>query len=249
MKVNIKLISKIIAIIAIIVSIIEGFIPIMLSDLKSSLIITGIAVIVLALFGLYGVYMSNKNPKASGIQYIITGACLFLATYNVSFGTLLFIIAGILILYHAISSDEKYESNKKHIIVPLLTIIVLILFYVIAGVIDYNETVSDKESIYLSNVTATKKTEFGYTDVYITGNLHTAKEFDSLDMEVTYYDANNITIDKSTGFYERNVKQGVYAFKSVYFEEDTVPYRAVIEIYNDFSSDTPIYTQEVTEFN
>ncbi len=74
---NLKTISTIVAVIAVIIGIIEGLNVFSLSGLVPDFVFYGSLAIIIAILGLLGVYISKMDIRIAAIQYIIIGLGLF----------------------------------------------------------------------------------------------------------------------------------------------------------------------------
>ena len=93
---NLKTISTIVAVIAVIIGIIEGLNVFSLSGLVSDFVFYGSLAIIIAILGLLGVYISKMDIRIAAIQYIIIGLGLFITIgYYGVIGCVIFVVAGV----------------------------------------------------------------------------------------------------------------------------------------------------------
>lgn len=76
--INLKTVSTIVAIVAVIIGIIEGLNVFSLSGLVPDFVFYGSLAIIIAILGLLGVYISKMDIRIAAIQYIILGLGLFI---------------------------------------------------------------------------------------------------------------------------------------------------------------------------
>lgn len=242
---NLKTISTIVAVIAVIIGIIEGLNVFSLSGLVPDFVFYGSLAIIIAILGLLGVYISKMDIRIAAIQYIILGLGLFIAIgYYGVIGCVIFVAAGVLAIAEYVQTKEEVTPDKKLFLIPVLTIIIIIVLFLLAsaglGVLD---SMAASDSVSFSGLSASISNEYGTTSGDLTGTLNVDKDFDYLEVKVSFYNSNNLTLYESYAYNGNNVHPGKYSIDAFYFGNE-IPTKAVIEVYNEINSD-PIYTQNV----
>ncbi|WP_409200815.1 hypothetical protein [Methanobrevibacter sp. DSM 116169] len=243
--VNMKTISIIIAILGIILGIIGGIDAIRLSVLSTDLVWNGLLALIMSILAIVGVLIFSKNMKMGSVQFIVSGIGIFIAIYLYGiYGAICLIVAGILGFVANMESDEEQEDNKMFLLLPVAT--VAIIFIVLIGSVAFGaiDMSTSSNAISVDNINSNIKTEYGSTSGEFKGNLHTDKEFSYLTVQVEFFDENGVSLSKTYGFTQNNVKPGVYEF-SAYYYGSKIPSKAVIEVSSDFGGE-PIYTHNVT---
>lgn len=112
--INLKTVSTIVAIVAVIISIIEGLNVFSLSGLVPDFVFYGSLAIIIAILGLLGVYISKMDIRIAAIQYIILGLGLFIAIgYYGMIGCVIFIVAGVLAIAEYVQTKNEVTPDKK----------------------------------------------------------------------------------------------------------------------------------------
>lgn len=112
--INLKTVSTIVAIVAVIIGIIEGLNVFSLSGLVPDFVFYGSLAIIIAILGLLGVYISKMDIRIAAIQYIILGLGLFIAIgYYGVIGCVIFIVAGVLAIAEYVQTKEEVTPDKK----------------------------------------------------------------------------------------------------------------------------------------
>lgn len=112
--INLKTVSTIVAIVAVIIGIIEGLNVFSLSGLVPDFVFYGSLAIIIAILGLLGVYISKMDIRIAAIQYIILGLGLFIAIgYYGVIGCVIFIVAGVLAIAEYVQTKEEVTPDKS----------------------------------------------------------------------------------------------------------------------------------------
>lgn len=112
--INLKTVSTIVAIVAVIIGIIEGLNVFSLSGLVPDFVFYGSLAIIIAILGLLGVYISKMDIRIAAIQYIILGLGLFITIgYYGVIGCVIFIVAGVLAIAEYVQTKEEVTPDKK----------------------------------------------------------------------------------------------------------------------------------------
>lgn len=113
-SINLKTVSTIVAIVAVIIGIIEGLNVFSLSGLVPDFVFYGSLAIIIAILGLLGVYISKMDIRIAAIQYIILGLGLFIAIgYYGVIGCVIFIVAGVLAIAEYVQTKNEVTPDKK----------------------------------------------------------------------------------------------------------------------------------------
>lgn len=241
---NLKTISAIVAVIAVIIGIIEGLNVFSLSGLVSDFVFYGSLAIIIAILGLLGVYISKMDIRIAAIQYIIIGLGLFITIgYYGVIGCVIFVVAGVLAIVEYMQTKEEVTTDKKLFLIPVLTIIIIVLFLLVSVGLGILDSMAASDSVSFSDLSASISNEYGTTSGDLTGTLNVDKDFDYLEVKVSFYNSNNLTLYESYAYNGNNVHPGKYSIDAFYFGNE-IPTKAVIEVYNEINSD-PIYTQNV----
>ncbi len=229
----------ILAIIAIIAAIGEGFGTPMLMGWENIILAMAIGVI----GGLIGIFIMEKfeEPLIAAAEFIVTGILVFM--FIGRFGeisAILFIIAAILALYF----KGMYNSNKKLWAIPILTF-VLIFILLIAGGAIYQ--INAENSVAVGNITQNITNDgYGYYDGKIEGDIRVDANFDYLCVNVDYYDSQGKIIESDIGWNDLNPQSGnTYKFSSWYMKENP-PAKAKISVVDSSNDNTPLYTENIT---
>ncbi|WP_299523780.1 hypothetical protein [uncultured Methanobrevibacter sp.] len=243
--INLRTISGIVAIIAVIIGVIEGLNVVSLSGIVPDFVFYGSLAIIIAILGILGIYISKMNIKIAAIQYMILGIGLFIIIGNYGvIGCVMFIVAGVLaIVEYMQTKPEVIDNDKKITLIPVLTVIIIILFLLITAGLGVLDSMTASDSVSLSGLSASISNEYGTTSGDLTGTLNIDKDFDYVEVKVVYYNSNNITLYDSIAYNGNNVHPGNYSFDGFYYGNE-MPTRAVVEVYDDIQGD-PIYTQNV----
>lgn len=110
--INLKTVSTIVAIVAVIIGIIEGLNVFSLSGLVPDFVFYGSLAIIIAILGLLGVYISKMDIRIAAIQYIILGLFIAIGYYGV-IGCVIFIVAGVLAIAEYVQTKEEVTPDKK----------------------------------------------------------------------------------------------------------------------------------------
>lgn len=111
--INLKTVSTIVAIVAVIIGIIEGLNVFSLSGLVPDFVFYGSLAIIIAILGLLGVYISKMDIRIAAIQYIILGLGLFITIgYYGVIGCVIFIVAGVLAIAEYVQTKEEVTRQK-----------------------------------------------------------------------------------------------------------------------------------------
>lgn len=233
-----KKLPIILAIIAVVLSIVEGLSTPMLMGYENILISIGTGII----GGIIGILLIEKldEPLIGSVELIATGALIFM--FIGRFGeiaAILFIVAAILTLYL-----KGYYSNKKKLwAIPVLTI-VLIFAILIGGGIFYQMNASN--SITVGNVSGSLNESYGYYDGDVSGDIFVGTNFDYLTVTVDYYDNQGTIIYSTIAWNSVNPENGKsYKFDGKYFGQK-VPTRAEVKVLDSTKSTTPLYSENVT---
>lgn len=229
----------ILAIIAIIAAIGEGFGTPMLMGWENIILAMAIGVI----GGLIGIFIMEKfeEPLIAAAEFIVTGILVFM--FIGRFGeisAILFIIAAILALYF----KGMHNSNKKLWAIPILTF-VLIFILLIAGGAIYQ--INAENSVAVGNITQNITNDgYGYYDGKIEGDIRVDANFDYLCVNVDYYDSQGKIIESDIGWNDLNPQSGnTYKFSSWYMKENP-PAKAKISVVDSSNDNTPLYTENIT---
>lgn len=112
--INLKTVSTIVAIVAVIIGIIEGLNVFSLSGLVPDFVFYGSLAIIIAILGLLGVYISKMDIRITAIQYIILGLGLFITIgYYGVIGCVIFIVAGVLAIAEYVQTKNEVTPDKK----------------------------------------------------------------------------------------------------------------------------------------
>ena len=112
--INLKTVSTIVAIVAVIIGIIEGLNVFSLSGLVPDFVFYWSLAIIIAILGLLGVYISKMDIRIAAIQYIILGLGLFIAIgYYGVIGCVIFIVAGVLAIAEYVQTKEEVTTDNK----------------------------------------------------------------------------------------------------------------------------------------
>lgn len=241
---NLKTISTIVAVITVIIGIIEGLNVFSLSGLVSDFVFYGSLAIIIAILGLLGVYISKMDIRIAAIQYIIIGLGLFITIgYYGVIGCVIFVVAGVLAIVEYMQTKEEVTTDKKLFLIPVLTIIIIVLFLLVSVGLGILDSMAASDSVSFSDLSASISNEYGTTSGDLTGTLNVDKDFDYLEVKVSFYNSNNLTLYESYAYNGNNVHPGKYSIDAFYFGNE-IPTKAVIEVYNEINSN-PIYTQNV----
>ena len=229
----------ILAIIAIIAAIGEGFGTPMLMGWENIILAMAFGVI----GGLIGIFIMEKfeEPLIAAAEFIVTGILVFM--FIGRFGeisAILFIIAAILALYF----KGMHNSNKKLWAIPILTF-VLIFILLIAGGAIYQ--INAENSVAVGNITQNITNDgYGYYDGKIEGDIRVDANFDYLCVNVDYYDSQGKIIESDIGWNDLNPQSGnTYKFSSWYMKENP-PAKAKISVVDSSNDNTPLYTENIT---
>ena len=109
--INLKTVSTIVAIVAVIIGIIEGLNVFSLSGLVPDFVFYWSLAIIIAILGLLGVYISKMDIRIAAIQYIILGLGLFIAIgYYGVIGCVIFIVAGVLAIAEYVQTKDSANA-------------------------------------------------------------------------------------------------------------------------------------------
>lgn len=242
--INLKRISTIVAIIAVIIGIIEGLNVFSLSGLVPDFVFYGSLAVIIDILGLLGVYISKMDIRIAAIQYIILGIGLFVTIgYYGVIGCVIFILAGVLAIVEYTQTKEEVITDKNLVLIPVLTIIVIVLFLLVTAGLGVLDNMAASDSVSVSDLSASISNEYGITSGDLKGTLNVDKEFDYLEVKVRFYNPNNLTLYESYAYTGSNVRPGNYSIDAFYYGNE-MPTRAVIEVYNDINGDS-IHTQNV----
>ena len=215
--INLKTISTIVAIIAIIIGIIEGLNVISLSGIVSDFVFYGSLAIIIAILGFLGVYVSKTNINIAAIQYIILGIGLFLTIgYYGVIGCVIFIVAGGLAFAEYIQAKDEVSTDEKLVLIPVLTIAILVLFLLISFGLGVLDGMAESDSVSFSDLSANIANEYGTTSGDLTGTLNVDKDFDYLTVKARFYNSDNLTLYESYAYTGSNVHSGKYSIDAFY---------------------------------
>lgn len=242
--INLKTVSTIVAIVAVIIGIIEGLNVFSLSGLVPDFVFYGSLAIIIAILGLLGVYISKMDIRIAAIQYIILGLGLFITIgYYGVIGCVIFIVAGVLAIAEYVQTKEEVTPDKKLFLIPVLTIIIIVLFLLASAGLGVLDSMSASDSVSFSGLSAAISNDYGVTSGDLTGTLNVDKDFDYLEVKVRFYNSNNLTLYESYAYTGSNVHPGKYSVDAFYYGNE-MPTKAVIEVYNEVNGDL-IHTQNV----
>ena len=223
--INLKTVSTIVAIVAVIIGIIEGLNVFSLSGLVPDFVFYGSLAIIIAILGLLGVYISKMDIRIAAIQYIILG------------------LAGVLAIAEYVQTKEEVTPDKKLFLIPVLTIVIIVLFLLASAGLGVLDSMAASDSVSFSGLSAAISNDYGVTSGDLTGTLNVDKDFDYLEVKVRFYNSNNLTLYESYAYTGSNVHPGKYSVDAFYYGNE-MPTKAVIEVYNEVNGD-PIHTQNV----
>ncbi len=219
--INLKTVSTIVAIVAVIIGIIEGLNVFSLSGLVPDFVFYGSLAIIIAILGLLGVYISKMDIRIAAIQYIILGLGLFIAIgYYGVIGCVIFIVAGVLAIAEYVQTKEEVTPDKKLFLIPVLTIVIIVLFLLASAGLGVLDSMAASDSVSFSGLSAAISNDYGVTSGDLTGTLY-----------------------ESYAYTGSNVHPGKYSVDAFYYGNE-MPTKAVIEVYNEVNGD-PIHTQNV----
>ena len=226
----------ILAIISILIGIIEGLTAPMLIgayEIYGSLLI----VIIGGIIGLY--LMRKKEYFVAGLEFIVIALVLFLCLGRLGlFGTVLFIITGILLFY---LKGTKF-SSKKLFAIPILTIIVVLIILIVGGGLSF---VSSQNAISVSNIAQSSTYSYGFYEVNVDGDIKVDAPFDYLEVHMDFYDGSGNIVYSTIAWNELNVKGGeTYHFSGKYFKE-IQPTKVKITVIDSAKSTSPLYNQTI----
>ena len=184
--INLRTISGIVAIIAVIIGVIEGLNVVSLSGIVPDFVFYGSLAIIIAILGILGIYISKMNIKIAAIQYMILGIGLFIIIGNYGvIGCVMFIVAGVLaIVEYMQTKPEVIDNDKKITLIPVLTVIIIILFLLITAGLGVLDSMTASDSVSLSGLSASISNEYGTTSGDLTGTLNIDKDFDYVEVNV-----------------------------------------------------------------
>ena len=230
---NYKIISLILAIVSLIVSILMALgMPMIVADNAILLCVSGI-------IGGIGILICIRKE-----EYLMASICsfatlimCFVSAYIMStIPCIFFLITAIFIL---VGGNLKI-NNKKFWIIPVVIIVIpfLILGLSAAGT-------GNGDDISISNIQNTIAYSYEYYDGEVYFELTTEKDYDYLQVALTYYDASGKVIHSdSLAWNQLDVKPGTYKVSANYFEKE-MPQKATIDVF-DKSSGEAIYTKNIT---
>lgn len=239
-----KLITEIpliLAIISIIIGIIEGLSCPMIIGIESIIFEMAIAIV----GGCIGIYLFKKQGEylIAGIEFLITGFLMFFALSQLALiGTILFIATGIL----SICLKERKIKDKRMWAAPIVTIVIpIIILILIGGAMAINDsTLGDK--IHINNVQNGIANSYGSYSGDLKGDISLDSNFDYIELDVKYLDANGKVLNSGIGWNQNNAQSGqTYQFTSYYYGDEQ-PVKAEISVVNDVGNNDPIYVQNVT---
>ncbi|MBR1610541.1 MAG: hypothetical protein IJ672_03490, partial [Methanobrevibacter sp.] len=229
----------ILAIIAIIVSVAEGLGTPMLFGWDNILAAMALGII----GGIIGIVLMEKldEPLIAAVEFIATGALVFM--FIGRFGEIsavLFIIVAILALYF----KGYYANNKKLWAIPVLTVVLIFVIIIVGGALYH---INAENSITVGNVTQNIKNDgYGYFDGSVSGDIHVDSTFDYLEVTINFYDSQDKIIQSTIGWNDANPESGkTYTFDGMYFDQKQ-PAKAEIKVIDSVSSQTPLYTENIT---
>ena len=191
--INLKTVSTIVAIVAVIIGIIEGLNVFSLSGLVPDFVFYGYLAIIIAILGLLGVYISKMDIRIAAIQYIILGLGLFIAIgYYGVIGCVIFIVAGVLAIAEYVQTKEEVTPDKKLFLIPVLTIVIIVLFLLASAGLGVLDSMAASDSVSFSGLSAAISNDYGVTSGDLTGTLNVDKDFDYLEVKVRFYNSNNL---------------------------------------------------------
>lgn len=239
-----KIISEIpliLAIISIIIGIIEGLSCPMIIGIDSIIFEMAIAIV----GGCIGIFLFKKQNEylIAGIEFIITGILMCFALSQLALiGTILFVATGVITIF----LKERKVKDKKMWAAPVITVVIpIIILILVGGAVAINEsTLGDK--IQISNVQNGITNSYGSYNGDLKGDISLDSDFDYIELDVKYLDANGKVLDSGIGWNENYAKSGqTYQFTSYYYGDEQ-PVKAEISVVNSVGDTDPIYVQNVT---
>ena len=191
--INLKTVSTIVAIVAVIIGIIEGLNVFSLSGLVPDFVFYGSLAIIIAILGLLGVYISKMDIRIAAIQYIILGLFIAIGYYGV-IGCVIFIVAGVLAIAEYVQTKEEVTPDKKLFLIPVLTIVIIVLFLLASAGLGVLDSMAASDSVSFSGLSVAISNDYGVTSGDLTGTLNVDKDFDYLEVKVRFYNSNNLTL-------------------------------------------------------
>ena len=236
------LIPIILGIIGILVGIIEGLsCPILFGW---DFILIEMAISIIGGCGGLFLYYYKKEYLLSGIQFIITGIIMILCIGNMAMiGCTIFIIAGVSAIF--IGKDFTVK-DKTNIIIPILTLIIPILLFVIFGGANGLIQGDLANHVSIDNVQNSIVYSYGYYDGSLDGDIHVDTNFDYLELDIEYYDSEGKVLYSGLAWNQLDAEAGkTYHFSSSYIDEKQ-PVSAQITLKDDSLDEEPFYVQNVT---
>ena len=185
--INLKTVSTIVAIVAVIIGIIEGLNVFSLSGLVPDFVFYGSLAIIIAI-GYYGVI-----------------------------GCVIFIVAGVLAIAEYVQTKEEVTPDKKLFLIPVLTIVIIVLFLLASAGLGVLDSMAASDSVSFSGLSAAISNDYGVTSGDLTGTLNVDKDFDYLEVKVRFYNSNNLTLYESYAYTGSNVHPGKYSVDAFYY--------------------------------
>ncbi|MGN1362652.1 MAG: hypothetical protein ACI4VU_02875 [Methanobrevibacter sp.] len=238
---KLRLLPLILGILGIIIGIIEGLSCPMLYGWES--IITEIVIAIVG--GLAGIvlYWKTEETFLSGMEFIVTGILMFaLLTNMATIGAILFVLTGIIAFF--VNGDFSIK-NKKLISVPICTVVLLFLMFIIVGFSGAMFESNLANEVSLSNINVAGGNSFGYYEENITADLTLNTSLDYVEADVKYFDKDGKVLRNDIMWNQNNANPGVYKIKSNYFDTDQ-PTRAEISLKNDATDNDTFYTKNIT---
>ena len=185
--INLKTVSTIVAIVAVIIGIIEGLNVFSLSGLVPDFVFYGSLAIIIAI-GYYGVI-----------------------------GCVIFIVAGVLAIAEYVQTKEEVTPDKKLFLIPVLTIVIIVLFLLASAGLGVLDSMAASDSVSFSGLSVAISNDYGVTSGDLTGTLNVDKDFDYLEVKVRFYNSNNLTLYESYAYTGSNVHPGKYSVDAFYY--------------------------------
>lgn len=141
--------------------------------------------------------------RIAAIQYIIIGLGLFITIgYYGVIGCVIFVVAGVLAIVEYMQTKEEVTTDKKLFLIPVLTIIIIVLFLLVSVGLGILDSMAASDSVSFSDLSASISNEYGTTSGDLTGTLNVDKDFDYLEVKVSFYNSNNLTLYESYALME-----------------------------------------------
>lgn len=231
---NFKIISLILTIISLIVTVLMALgLPMLVLDSAILLAVSGV-------IGGIGILICiRKEEFLMGSICSFAGLIMcFMSAYLMSIiPCIFFLITAIFLLI----GGQLRINNKIFWIIPIVIIVIpfLILGLSLAGT-------GNGDDIKVANINHNITESYGYCSGDISFELTSEKNYDDLQVTLTYYDDSGKVIytDKLV-WNQIDVKPGTYKINAMYFEKE-MPKKATLEIFDQFTNTDPIYSNNIT---